>query len=157
MQFYMLHPDPVTSSKLLPDYALKKVNLREGWQMISDIGHMVGVTWPEQNKVYSLSHAKTRSFAIDGHAWINFLDHYRANCIEYTRRYGKQSIWWVKYTLFCLKDYNVRIWQALPEEANRYHDDIRYLLAHKEHLLTAEEIAALRKELQNETNVPPMG
>lgn len=147
MQFYMLHPDPVTSSRMLPDYALKKVNLREGWQMISDIGHMVGVMWPQQNKTYSLSHAKTRSFATDAWEWYNLINHYDANLEEYARRYGKTSVWRERFFVFLLGKYDSFVANLLPEKSTRYTDDIRYLLAHKEHLLTAEEIAALRKEI----------
>lgn len=147
MQFYMLHPDPVTSSKMLPDYALKRVNLREGWQMISDIGHMVGVTWPGQNKVYSLSHAKTRSFAVSQQGWYNLVYHYAANLDEYESRYDKRPVWKDKFTVFLLGKYHLTVESLLPKTSNQYQDDIRYLLVRKEHLLTAEEIAALRKEL----------
>lgn len=52
MQFYRLHKQPEISAKMLPDYALKLVNIREGWQIISDCGHALYLSWETQNNVY---------------------------------------------------------------------------------------------------------
>lgn len=88
MQFYILDPDPKTSARMLPDYALKSVNVREGWQILSDIGHRFGVEWEGQNKCYNAAHPLTRSFS-NWPSFQTYVKQYRACCTEYLRRYKK--------------------------------------------------------------------
>lgn len=56
MQFYRLHKQPEISAKMLPDYALKLVNIREGWQILSDCGHALYLSWETQNNEYNRYH-----------------------------------------------------------------------------------------------------
>jgi hypothetical protein len=97
MQFFIIHPDPETNAKMLPDYAIKKVNVREGWQILSDIGHNLGITWEGQNKPYSIWHAETRRFMVNREAFELFLNHYRFCLNEYTERFGNDTIFHDKY------------------------------------------------------------
>ena len=92
MQFYIIDPDPATNARNLPAYALR-VNIREGWQILSDIGHRFGVKWAGQNKAYNPLHPLTRSFS-NGDAFLPFCRHYRA-CLEayLTRGLGKRTVW----------------------------------------------------------------
>jgi len=88
MQFYIIHPDPFINADTLPLYALKSVNVREGYQILCDIGHRFGVTWATQNKHYNMYHPLTRSFS-HRHAFDAFMGHYVACCDAYQRRTGK--------------------------------------------------------------------
>ena len=80
MQFYIIDPSPDTNADILPAYALKRVNLREGWQIISDIGHRFGFEWDGQTKEYNPHHPLTRSFSYRGSFTWLFL-HYIA-CLD---------------------------------------------------------------------------
>jgi hypothetical protein len=134
----MLDADPIKSAKLLPDYALFKVNLREGWQILSDIGHIFGVTWPEQNALYSESHALTRMLCSTKERFVAFLRHYEACLNEYYIRSGHISSWYSKYALF---NHEAEIASHLP---NSEYDSTRiYLLTTKRKHLTAAEIERL--------------
>lgn len=74
------------------DYALKQVNVREGWQIFSDIGHSVGVTWEGQNKRCSPTHARTLSLATrERFFW--FCHHYQSCLREFENRTGKKAHW----------------------------------------------------------------
>ena len=141
MQFYIIHPNPTINANLLPKYALEKVNLREGWQILSDIGHIHGVTWEGQNKLYSASHVLTRSFCQNRQEFTRFLDHYEA-CVK--KR--PDSSWYKKFhAVFevlhdTLKD-------AVPEYRTREEFALEYLLSTKAKHLTEVEIGRLvRKE-----------
>jgi hypothetical protein len=142
MQFYMLDADPIKSAKLLPDYALFKVNLREGWQILSDIGHIFGVTWPEQNALYSESHALTRMLCSTQERFNNFLQHYEANLTAYRIRTNiLKCTWRVKYENFRVSNAATEIRAQIP---NSEYDSTRiYLLTTKRKHLTAAEIERL--------------
>ena len=88
MQFYMLHSDPEISSKLLPDYALKSVNIREGYQILSDCSHALELEWSEQNKEYNRYHPNTWRYWKTKSSLFNFIDHYIYNLMEYKERFG---------------------------------------------------------------------
>lgn len=138
MQFYKLDKDPTKSSQLLPDYALKKVNLREGYQILSDIGHILNFHWEGQNKLYSASHALTRHICSSKENFLEFIMHYMANRKEYFRRFNKRPIYDNEFTNFLMANgldeiVNFRIY--LDEYvATRY-----YLLDYKSQHLTDEE------------------
>ena len=125
MQFYMIHEDSYTSAKYLPDYAIFQVNPREGWQMLSDIGHMFGVTWEGQNKLYSLSHAKTLSFCSSRDAFDEFLQHYMASLNEYFSRKGKLCYWDMLFCKASKQGKFAAIREKLPK--SKYHQTVRYL------------------------------
>lgn len=137
MQFYIIHKDPETNAKLLPDYALKRVNIREGWQILSDIGHRFGVTWDCQNKHYNMYHPLTRSFSTRSQ-FLSFKNYYHACLKEYEKRYGKPTIWHVNY-------YNVpwgKIHDALSMTTEQ--EVINYLTTSKAKHLTEAEIKRLK-------------
>ena len=142
MQFYMLHSDPVPSSRALPDYALFQVNLREGWQILSDIVHTVyGTTerdacFPGQNKLYSASHALTRQLGTKA-MFVRFMRHYTANLDEYERRKGKPSAYAKKYDSF-LRNYFVTV-LAYQLPADIYESARQYITTAKADKLTASE------------------
>ena len=141
MQFYMLDADPIKSAKLLPDYALFKVNLREGWQILSDIGHIFGVTWPEQNALYSESHALTRMLCSTQERFVAFLRHYEACLLEYKARKCIMSSWYFKYQRFMFTTARAEIGKQLPN--SEYESTRIYLLTTKRNHLTAAEIERL--------------
>ena len=138
MQFYILNSNPETSVKLLPDYALKRVNLREGWQIISDIGHINNVRWENQNKLYSASHALTRSLNTKTE-FYEFIEHYKACLIEYKKRFMKETKFheWFNNAVEILK----KLSQKLPK--NVYESRVDYLLKYKTKFLSQEEIEKL--------------
>jgi len=125
MQFYITDSNPDRSAALLPDYALQKVNIREGYQILSDIGHKTGITWNGQNKLYSASHALTRSFMTVPSFW-EFVAHYRANLLEYEKRFNKQTAWHSKFAEFHMKGCAERIAARLP--GDRFEEVRRYLI-----------------------------
>jgi hypothetical protein len=141
MQFYIVHPDPATSARMLPDYALKQVNLREGWQILSDIGHIHGVTWEGQNTLYSASHALTRLLCSSPSRFVNFLGNYEACLDEYNKRYGKPSPWAEKYRMFEYRWFDIH--EKLPTD--EYESVRRYLLEYKADKLTDAEKARIKK------------
>lgn len=49
MQLYKIHDSPVENARLIGVYA-NKVNVAEGLQQISDIGHCLGIHWEGQYK-----------------------------------------------------------------------------------------------------------
>jgi hypothetical protein len=143
MQFYIVHPDPATSARMLPDYALKQVNLREGWQILSDIGHIHGVTWEGQCKLYSASHALTRLFCSSPEKFIEFVKHYEACLQEYAIRFLKVPSWQHMYIEFMLAAGQLMIHRKLP--VNEYESVRRYLLEYKADKLTDAEKARIKK------------
>ena len=90
MQFYVVDSDPRKSAEMLPDYALKRVNIREGWQILSDIGHRFGVQFDGQNKPYNPYHPLTRQFSYH-QGFAIFLDAIYECCSEYVDRVGKST------------------------------------------------------------------
>lgn len=55
MQLYRIHENPAENASLIGVYA-NKINVAEGLQQISDIGHCLGITWPGQ---YKASYVRT--------------------------------------------------------------------------------------------------
>lgn len=142
MQFYIVHPDPATSAKLLPDYALFKVNLREGWQILSDIGHIHDVHWAGQNRLYSESHALTRSFCSDPHTFDEFLQNYRQCLREYHKRKGVKSTYSDKFfNTFMAENCNIGIHRKIAKD--KYESVRRYLVRNKKKHLSGEDFLIL--------------
>lgn len=143
MQFYIVHEDPYESAKLLPDYALKKVNLREGWQILSDIGHLFGVTWEGQNKCYSSYHAKTRTFWISPDRLKYFIHHYMVYLKEYEVRFNKKTTYHDKFVEF--------LWYSFIELKSKLkpmtetEQDIFYLLNAKRKYISDSEYEKLNQ------------
>jgi hypothetical protein len=149
MQFYIIHPDPETSARNLPDYALKRVNIREGYQILSDIGHILGIHWEGQNKLYSASHALTRHFCSDPNILKEFLRNYTQCCMEYERRYKKSH----KYIDLFYSNYDYIL--TLPRLCykSKYESTLKYLLEEKTSKLSEVDKLTLNKflEVKNDT------
>ena len=143
MQFYIIHEDPKTNAKLLPDYCLKKVNLREGWQMISDIGYLYGIKWEGQNKMYNPYHAETRQYWKSPVTFRNFIDHYVTCLGEYIKRFDKKTVWHYRFTHFIGCDYYTQLYIKIKEEPKS--QIVKYLLDRKRKHLTEEEIKRLEE------------
>jgi hypothetical protein len=142
MQFFIINEDPKISARLLPDYCLKAVNAREGFQMLSDIGHLFDVKWEGQNNHYNAYHAETRKFWRNLRAFDCFIAHYEACLIEYELRQWNRTEFHERYMKFRPA--------ALPElrskisaHSNKYSQVIKYLLDRKSDKLTTSEIARL--------------
>ena len=91
MQFYIINPDPDKNAALLPDYAIKSVNVREGYQILSDCGHAVFVNWSSQNKEYNRFHPNTWRHWKNKDSFYSFLAHYMACLSEYEKRFGENK------------------------------------------------------------------
>lgn len=137
MQFYIIHSDPTKSAQALPTYALK-VNIREGWQILSDIGHRFGVHWPNQCKAYNPAHPWTRQFSHrDG--FRKFINHLRACCAEYYNRTGKQTCWQDWFA-----DFDGNNNECIPLPDDQEAETIHYLITAKAGKMTAEELLTLK-------------
>lgn len=139
MQFYIIDKDPKTSAEMLPDYAIKKVNVREGWQILSDIGHALGVTWEGQNKCYNATHPITLRFYQNRESFVEFVLNYMENLDQYEARFNKTTVWhdrFIKVPLNTIK-------AALPAHDDKYQTVVRYMLNHKSKHLTEDEINIL--------------
>jgi len=92
MQFYMIDPDAKKSTSRLPD-AMIRVNCREGWQIISDIGHHFGLTWQGQNKCYNANHPLTMRLRESREEFDRLHMHYAYSLMEWRRRFGTETVW----------------------------------------------------------------
>lgn len=137
MQCYIVHKDPKQSAKLLPTYALR-VNMREGWAILSDIGHRFGVTFDHQTKAYNpwtrtFSHKQGIGRLIVGIAMC---------CAEYVKRTGKYPCWceWISNFETKVEE----LLRALPvdQEAKTLH----YLVTAKADKMTEAELTTLKGE-----------
>ena len=148
MQFFKIHCDPKTNAKLLPDYAIKSVNVREGWQILCDIGHNLNITWSDQNKPYSIWHAETRRFMVNRESFNNFIKMYGYCLIEYTNRFNKSTVFHTRFysdsTIMVIEQ--IRL--ALPP--NRTHAQFMndYLLRGKVKHLKPNEIIRLKDNIE---------
>lgn len=96
MRFYMIYEDAAESAAALPA-AMIRVNVREGWQILSDIGHYLDIHWPNQNKPYNVNHPTTMRMRESQAALSLFQAHYLAALNEWERRFPKPGVWesWV--------------------------------------------------------------
>lgn len=139
MQFFIIHQNPETNAKMLPDYAIKQVNVREGWQILSDIGHNLGVEWEGQNKPYSVWHAETRRFMVNREAFLRFVTSYEYCLDEYFLRFGKTISFHDKYHSDLFEDSFNKMKTCIP--AGRTHEQFMadYMLRGKGDKLTEAE------------------
>lgn len=136
MQYYIVHPDSVISAKYLPLYALR-CNLREGFQILSDIGHRFNHHWPHQCKPYNPVHPWTRTFSHRHRAGLTvFLNNYRACCEEYYNRTGKMTCWQQWFA-----DIDVGFWINVP--ADQEQETLHYLINYKSDKMEKEELLRL--------------
>lgn len=147
MNFFIIHKYPAKNAELLPDYAIFKVNCREGTQILSDIGWKFGVSWTGQFKPYSPNHAKTREFWRNRQAFDNFVEHLEACLLEYAgraKKCGKQSYtkWHEVYNSFLDEAYEDLL-MRIPSDGTAYTQDLCLLLNEKHDKLTEEEINRL--------------
>ena len=139
MQFYIVHKDPVKNAKMLPTYALK-VNMREGWQILSDIGHRFGVSWENQCKAYNPAHPWTRTFSHQ--QGFNRLIHGLEDCCnEYYNRTGKAPCWCGWVADFKAADKDETLFCSLPHDQEA--ETIHYLKNYKADKMTLKELEAL--------------
>ena len=140
LQFYIISKDLKKNFKYLPKYALEKVNIREGYQILSDIGHYYGVTWKFQNKKYNYNHPNVKKFCTYP-MFQEFISHY-----EESINYKKDTIFVQKYSYF-KKENGKKKLLAIIQKDNKYLQDIRYLLSSKKKNLQKNEIENLEKIL----------
>jgi len=143
MQFYIIHNDPKINASLLPDYALKKVNLREGWQILSDIGHKFNVTWEGQYAKYNPYHVLTKSFWMNKEAFDKFIFHYTYCLKEYRNRYDKETIWHKLFKFFGKDNYCI-LYDKISN-GDIISQNLEYLLTEKRKFLTEDEMERLKK------------
>jgi hypothetical protein len=143
MQFYVIHPDPETNAMLLPDYALKRVNLREGWQILSDIGHAHDVKWEGQYKEYNRYHPNCWRWWKSRECFVKFNTYYFYCLLEYQNRFNKPTVWHDYFfstsfhELMIALQYSIRI-------LNEHQHTAEYIIRRKSKHLTEEEVLRLR-------------
>ena len=141
MQFFVIHPDPVTNANMLPEYAITKVNCREGIQVLSDIGHNLGVTWEGQNKAYSIWHAETRRFMVNRESFELFVQHLLQCLLKYKEIKGKHCAYHDKFLIAKVSE----IACALPQ--SRSHEDfmLDYLVRGKASKMSEYDLKRLKE------------
>lgn len=139
MQFYIIHQNPKESARRLPLYALK-TNMREGWQILSDIGHRFSLNWENQNKAYNPAHPWTRTFS-HKQGFNRLIHGLEACCEEYYNRTGKAPCWCGWVADFKAADKDEDLFLRLP--ADQEAETVHYLKTRKYDKMTAEELEAL--------------
>ena len=146
MQFYILDADATTSARALPDYALKKVNLREGWQILSDCGHALGFEWEGQCREYNRYHPNTWKFWCSCEGMEMLWQHWCACLVEYERRFGRDRMaatYWAKYEFVVGPVMRGMIETASAQPPTAAARTAAYMLARKAKHLTEDEIKRL--------------
>jgi len=141
MQFYVVHKDPIINAILLPDYAIKKVNVREGWQILSDIGHAHDVLWTNQNKEYNRYHPNCWKWWKDKDNFHDFILYYSSCLNEYTKRFKSITVWHLS-----IKDY-IQVHSKLLDKIQDLTDEqhtAKYILHRKLDKLTKADISKLQ-------------
>lgn len=143
MQFFVIHEDPVVNAEILPDYCIKRVNVREGWQMISDICHAHGVIFDGQNKEYNRYHPNTWRWWKDQEKFHDFIKYYFWCLYEYEKRFNKKTLFHKKF----FDNYKIIV-DVIHKinNMNEHESMIHYMIERKSHLLTDEEIKKLKGE-----------
>ena len=125
----------------LPLWA-KRVNAREGWQMISDIGHAVGVTWPDQDKEYNRWHSNTRKWWIKRGTFNTLMGIFVTSVNSLVKENDKTGLTYLaKYQNS--HAFIADIYYALPSFRTVRQHDVLYMLKRKSKNMTAEEQRAL--------------
>jgi len=148
MQFYVIHKDPRKNAAFLPDYALKRVNVREGYQILSDIGHYFGVHWGTQNKQYNYNHPAVMRWCKDGESFDRFVDYYEACLDAYEKRYNKKTAFHIGFRDFLQGSLNAyspykSIMFLIEPRISWEQLTISYLMSAKRDKLTEEETKIL--------------
>lgn len=141
MQFYIIDKDAKTNAEWLPNYAIKKVNVREGYQILSDIGHYLDIHWENQNKEYNKYHPNISKYYKTKEMFNLFYDCYAACAEEYRNRFNKDH----KYIAYF--NYNVPTKDVFLEKIINMSDEVftmKYLLDRKSKHLTNEYISSLQ-------------
>lgn len=127
-----------------------RVNVREGWQMISDIGHAVGVTWETQNKEYNRWHSNTRKY------WVN-QDNFDKLIYLFTFsvRYLKDINDKIGFTYFDKYHTNSMFYirNRLPVDRTEQQHEVLYMLECKRKNMTQEEIDILIEMLHPDDRI----
>jgi len=123
----------------LPLWALR-VNVREGWQMISDIGHAVGVTWPTQNKEYNRWHSNTRKWWIDRSKFQRLYTLFQIALFALCNKKDKTGVTYLKKDVY----FNGRfVFDKLPKNRTAQQHEVLYILERKSKNMSEEERQAL--------------
>ena len=141
MQFYRVMKDPELNAKFLPDYCIKNVNIREGWQILSDCGHALGYTWSTQNKEYNRYHPNTWRYWKSPRYFYDFLDHYIA-CLSEARERGFDKLYETYRVKLYVFTVEVLPYMSVPDLTEEQHI-AKYLIHRKSKNLTEEEIETL--------------
>jgi O6-methylguanine-DNA--protein-cysteine methyltransferase len=142
MQFYIIHDDPAVSSRALPDYGIK-TNVREGYQMLSDMGRLFDITWDGQFNEYNPYHAETRQYWKNIESFDFFISHYERCLAQYELRFWRQTKWHEGYFNFQKRAYNL-LREAIMGRSEKYNQVIQYLLVTKSRKLKPKEISVLQ-------------
>lgn len=120
-----------------------RVNVREGWQMISDVGHAVGVTWDTQNKEYNRWHSNTRKWWVNNKTLRELLNLYKISLDYLCEINDKTGITYKnKYNIFDM--YYLK--NSLPVDRTEQQHEVLYMLERKQKNMTQEEIEMLHPE-----------
>lgn len=88
MQFeIIIENDPIANANAISLDHLKAFQVREGYQIASDIGHNLRVWWNCQNAPYSIWHAETRRFMLTKSTFNEFYQ----NLLLCAERLGTKS------------------------------------------------------------------
>jgi len=142
MQFYIIHDDPKVSARLLPDYGIK-TNVREAYQMLSDMGHLFDIKWEGQFNKYNPYHAETRQYWKNIGCFDFFINHYEHCLMQYEIRFWQQTKWHEGYFSFQKRAHNL-LREAIIGRSEKYNQVIQYLLVVKSKHLKPKEITALQ-------------
>lgn len=146
MRFDIIHKNPVINAELLPDYSLKRVNIREGWQMLSDIGHAHNVKWEGQNKEYNKYHPNTWKHWKNKNKYQKFILYYHACLLEYIKRFNKTTKFhkWFETSQDIINAVITQIQNYTEEQSQA-----KYLLDRKHSHLSNKEIKTLKNVIEN--------
>lgn len=87
MKYYIIHPYPAESNRLLPDSAIIS-NIKTGRQLLSDIGHNMGYKWSYQAKRSTQPSIEVYTYSRNREAFYTLLNHYFFCIEEHERRRG---------------------------------------------------------------------
>lgn len=148
MQFYIIHEDPYQNAKLLPDYAIKKVNVREGWMILCDCCRAVGIEFEGMTKEYNRYHPNTARFWVDRNTFHRFMSYYNQCLNEYGKRFGyntKMHLTYSKKYIYFFNRYYDDFFNDVKFPGSKEKQVIQYMLERKSQHLTEEERERLVK------------
>jgi len=142
MQFYIIHDDPRVNAKNMPKYGVR-VNVREGYHMLSTIGHLFSITWEGQYKTLNPYHAETRKHWKDIKSFDFFISHYEQCLVQYELIYWQQTKWHEGYFNFQKRAQSL-LREAIISYSEKHNQVIQYLLSVKSKHLKPKEITTLQ-------------